>query len=142
MNEVAEKVLHDLDLLIQENTAVITYAPLPTIKADASQMTHLLQNLLSNAIKFRRDDQPIIHIGAERQNDHWLFSVTDNGIGIESEFAERIFIIFQRLHTRESYNGTGIGLAICKKVVENHNARIWLTSQPEQGTTFYFTLPV
>ena len=142
LNQILTNVLNDLDILIQENTAVITHDSLPTVEADPTQMTHLLQNLLSNAIKFRRDEPPAIHIGAERQNGEWLFAVSDNGIGLEEQFAERIFVIFQRLYTKERYPGTGIGLAICKKVIENHNGRIWLESQPGQGTTFYFTLPV
>ena len=142
LNQIVDNVLHDLDMMVQENSAVITYDPLPTVQADASQMTHLLQNLLSNAIKFRGEEPPTIHISAERQNGEWLFAVADNGIGLEAEFAERVFVIFQRLHTKEEYPGTGIGLAISKKVVENHNGRIWLESQPNQGTIFYFTLPV
>ncbi len=142
LNQIVDNVLHDLDMMVQENSAVITYDPLPTVQADSSQMTHLLQNLLSNAIKFRSEETPTVHISVERQNGEWLFAVADNGIGLEAEFAERVFVIFQRLHTKEEYPGTGIGLAISKKVVENHNGRIWLESQPNEGTTFYFTLPV
>ncbi len=142
LDALLAQVLTDIDMLVQENTAVITHDPLPKLEVDPSQLRTLLQNLLSNALKFRGEEPPQVHVGVERQEDEWLFSVADNGIGIEAQYLERIFIIFQRLHTKEAYPGTGIGLAICKKVVENHNGRIWLTSTPGQGTTFYFTLPV
>ncbi len=142
MNHIVKKVLIDLELLVAENAAVITNDVLPTVQADPSQMVSLFRNLLSNAIKFRRNDPPEIRIQVERQPDEWLFLVTDNGIGIEATYAERVFVIFQRLHTKERYPGTGVGLAICKKVVENHNGRIWFHSVPGQGTTFYFTLPI
>lgn len=142
LNQILKKVLADLELLVVENSAVITHDILPMVQADPSQMVALFRNLISNAIKFRRDDPPEIKIQAERHPDEWLFMVSDNGIGIEAEYTERIFVIFQRLHTKEQYSGTGIGLAICKKVVENHNGRIWFHSTPGQGTTFYFTLPI
>ena len=142
LNVLLAQVLTDIDMLVQENTAVITHDPLPQLEVDPSQLRTLLQNLISNALKFHGEEPPQVHVGVERQGDEWLFSVADNGIGIEEQYLERIFVIFQRLHTKETYPGTGIGLAICKKVVENHNGRIWLTSTPGQGTTFYFTLPV
>ncbi|MCB8944286.1 MAG: hypothetical protein H6658_11090 [Ardenticatenaceae bacterium] len=141
--QILTQVLADLQLAIEENTAVITHDPtFPTVMADASQLRQLLQNLIGNAIKFHGEQPPHIHIGSRREDDYWLMWVQDNGIGIDPQFAERIFVIFQRLHNRQEYPGTGIGLAICKKIVERHNGRIWVESQPGSGTTFFFTLPV
>lgn len=128
---------------ISETNAEITYDPLPTIVADGTQLMQLFQNLIGNAIKFCQPNQaPRIHIGVQRQEESWLFSVQDNGIGFDSQFADRIFVIFQRLHTRDEYPGTGMGLAICKKIVECHRGRIWVESQLGEGATFYFTIPV
>jgi chemotaxis family two-component system sensor kinase Cph1 len=128
---------------ISESGAVITHDPLPTIVADGTQLMQLFQNLIGNAIKFKKPNEPPkIHVGVERQDDAWLFSVQDNGIGIDPQFADRIFVIFQRLHTRDEYLGTGMGLAICKKIVECHRGRIWVESELGQGATFYFTIPV
>ncbi|MCA9873559.1 MAG: GAF domain-containing protein [Anaerolineales bacterium] len=138
---VLQQVLSNLHLTIQETNAIIHHDPLPTLMADSMQLTQLWQNLLSNALKFS-ETQPEIYIGAKRENQHWLFWVKDNGIGLEVEYGERIFAIFQRLHTLEEYPGTGIGLAICRKIVERHNGRIWVESEPGAGATFYFTLPV
>ena len=141
LNKVLEHVLIDLSLTIEENEAIVTHDSFPIVIADAIQMSQVLLNLISNAIKFQGEENPRIHLSASRQNDHWLFSVQDNGIGIEPQYAERIFAIFQRLHTMEEYPGTGIGLAICKKIIERHNGQIWLESTPGQETTFFFTLP-
>ena len=141
MNQVVERVLIDLSLTIEENNATVTYDPLPTIFADTTQMSQILLNLISNGIKFRDEVDPQIHISASFENNHWLFSVQDNGIGIEEQYTDRIFAIFQRLHTVEEYPGTGIGLAICKKIIERHNGQIWVESILGQGTTFFFTLP-
>ena len=140
--EILEQVLADLQLVIEENSAVITYEELPIVLADPSQLRQLLQNLIGNALKFRGNQPPQIHISSRREKDHWLCWVQDNGIGLDLQFAERIFVIFQRLHNRDEYPGTGIGLAICKKIVERHNGRIWVESYLGQGTIFYFTLPV
>jgi len=139
---VVNRVIHNLKPAILENEAVITTNQLPTVMADELQLEQLFQNLISNAIKFRSRETPQIQISAiQNQVNEWVFSVQDNGIGIEPEYGERIFVIFQRLHTREKYSGTGIGLAICKKIVERHNGHIWFESQPGRGATFYFTIP-
>jgi light-regulated signal transduction histidine kinase (bacteriophytochrome) len=109
--------------------------------ADQVQIIQLFQNMIGNAIKFRGDEPPRIHISAQREGREWVFSIVDNGIGIESEYFERIFVIFQRLHPRAKYSGTGIGLTICKRIIERHGGRIWVESQAGQGSTFYFSLP-
>jgi light-regulated signal transduction histidine kinase (bacteriophytochrome) len=139
--EIVGQVLDNLQIVIGENQATVTYDPLPTVRADPTQMAQLFQNLIGNALKFRGQRPPEIHVGAEWQGDEWLFRVCDNGIGIEIQYAERIFVIFQRLHTREEYPGTGIGLALCKRIVERHGGRIWVESEPGQGSCFFFTLP-
>ena len=136
-----KNALGNLQLAIQESNTQITHDPLPTLKADGSQMTQVLQNLIGNAIKFRGERPLHIHIGAKKLEQAWQFNVSDNGIGIEPQYFERIFVIFQRLHTRREYPGTGIGLALCKKIIERHGGQIWVESQPEQGSTFYFTIP-
>ena len=127
--------------MIEENQAIITNKDLPTVRADASQLVLVFQNLLANAIKFRGQDLPIVHVSAQDREREWLFSVQDNGIGIEPQYAERVFVIFQRLHTRVEYPGTGIGLAVCRRVVERHGGKIWFESEPGKGSTFFFTLP-
>lgn len=132
--------LANLQAAIEENKAEVTYDRLPTLMADATQLGSLFQNLISNAIKFRGNKKPKVHVSACLKENEWVFSVQDNGIGIDPKDAERIFIIFQRLHSREEYSGTGIGLAVCKRIVERHGGRIWVESQPGRGSTFYFTL--
>ena len=139
---VLAQVLDNLKMTVQETGAVITHDPLPPIMADDSQMAQLFQNLMGNALKFRGEAPPQIHLNAEFQGQEWRFSVRDNCIGIAPEFFDRIFIIFQRLHGREDYTGTGIGLAVCKRIVERHGGRIWVESQEGAGSTFYFTIPV
>ena len=140
--KVLEKVIVNLKMSIEESGAVITHDKLPIVMADESQLIQLFQNLISNAIKFCDKNPPRIHISAERREKDWLFSVKDNGIGIEPEHTERIFQIFQRLHSREEYPGTGIGLAICKKIVERHGGHIWVKSKLGEGSIFYFTIPI
>ena len=137
---VLERTLGSLRAAIEESGAEVTHDPLPAVMADAGQLGQVLQNLIGNAIKFRGQEPPRIHVSARRDGDGWTFSVRDNGIGVAPEYHDRIFVIFQRLHGRDEYQGTGIGLAICKKIVERHGGRIWLDSQPGKGTTFYFTL--
>ncbi|MER3492821.1 MAG: cyanobacterial phytochrome A [Mastigocladus sp. ERB_26_2] len=137
-----ERALTNLRKRVSETGAVITHDQLPTVMADGTQLMQLFQNLIGNAIKFRSDQAPEIHIGASRLEDEWLFSVRDNGIGIDPQFRDRIFVIFQRLHTRDEYPGTGMGLAICKKIIECHRGRIWVESKIGEGATFYFTIPV
>jgi signal transduction histidine kinase len=132
--------LDNLKMAIEENGVIVTRDPLPTVMADHPQLIQLFQNLIGNAIKFRGDEPPRVHVSASRNGNGWIFSVRDNGIGIAPEYAKRIFIIFQRLHSREKYAGTGIGLAICQKIVERHGGRIWVESELGKGATFYFTL--
>ena len=133
--------LTNLSTAIHESGAVITHDPLPALMADPTQLAQLFQNLIGNGIKFRGGRVPEIHVGAQRQDDGWRFSVRDNGIGIEPQYLDRIFVIFQRLHTRAEYPGTGIGLAICKRIVERHGGKISVESEPGKGSTFIFTLP-
>lgn len=140
--EVLVQALHDLRFTLEDSEAVVTYDPLPVVMADRGQLAQIFRNLAGNAIKFRSQRRPEVHVSASRENGEWLFSVRDNGIGIDPEYSERIFVLFQRLHGREEYQGTGIGLAICKKIVERHGGRIWVESEVGHGATFYFTLPV
>lgn len=136
-----DRALANLQQQIEEKNARITQDAMPTLKVDGVHLTQVFQNLIGNAIKFQRDEAPEVHIGVEHKGDEWEFYVRDNGIGIAPEHLERIFRIFQRLHLASEYPGTGIGLAICKKVVERHGGRMWVESISGQGTTFYFTLP-
>ena len=139
---VLERTSKVLQKAIRESGIEVTHEPLPTVRGDAVQLGQVLQNLLSNAIKFRSAEPPRVHISARQEETHWLFSVRDNGIGLDPQHAERIFVIFQRLHPRGAYPGTGVGLAICKKIVERHSGRIWVESRPGEGATFCFTLPI
>jgi PAS domain S-box-containing protein len=140
-NAILIQALANLETAIAETGAVVTHDQLPVVKADAAQLTQLFQNLVGNAVKFRGQQPPRIHVAVLRDEGHWVFSVKDNGIGIQPEYFERIFVIFQRLHTRTEYPGTGIGLAICKKIVERHGGRIFVESEPGQGSNFSFTIP-
>jgi light-regulated signal transduction histidine kinase (bacteriophytochrome) len=139
--EALQRAVANLRTAIEERGAQVTHGELPVLRADATQLGQLFQNLVGNAIKFGGPEAPKVHVEACRDGDHWVFAVRDNGIGIDAEFAEKIFVIFQRLHTRDQYPGTGIGLAICKKIVERHGGRIWVESTPGEGSTFYFILP-
>ncbi|MEP6989152.1 MAG: ATP-binding protein, partial [Chloroflexota bacterium] len=139
--KVVDEVEKLLSVAIAETGTTITHDALPKIKANEAMMTQLFQNLISNAMKYQKDNKPQIHIGATLKDKEWVFSVQDNGIGIEGKDLERIFVIFQRLHARNEYPGTGIGLAVCKKVVEHHGGHIWVESKMGEGTTFFFTIP-
>jgi len=138
---VLDSALKNLAAAIHECGAEVTSDPLPAVRGDPVQLVSLFQNLIGNALKFRGATPPRIQVGAHLNSANWRFSVRDNGIGIDPRHFERIFRVFQRLHTRREYPGTGIGLAICKKIVERHGGRIWLESQPGEGATFYFSLP-
>ncbi len=126
---------------IKENQAVVIRDALPTAEVDGPQIRQLFQNLIGNAVKFHGEARPEVRVSAEREGVAWRFSVKDNGIGIEEKYASRIFEIFQRLHGRTEYPGTGIGLSICRRIVERHGGRIWVESEPGTGSTFYFTVP-
>jgi light-regulated signal transduction histidine kinase (bacteriophytochrome) len=140
-HSVLGEAIRNLAAMIEENRAIITNDDLPTVRADASQLVLVFQNLLANAIKFRGKDLPRVHVTAQERGREWVFSVKDNGIGIEPQHAERVFVIFQRLHTRLEHPGTGIGLAVCKRIVERHGGKIWFESEPGNGATFFFTVP-
>jgi chemotaxis family two-component system sensor kinase Cph1 len=137
---VLGEALRNLYAAIEESGGIVTNDDLPTVRVDASQLLQVFQNLIANAVKFRGETPPHIHISAQEQGGEWLFSVRDNGIGIDPQFADRLFVIFRRLHTREEYPGTGIGLAVCKRIVERHGGRIWFESEPGKGATFFFTI--
>lgn len=140
MRKVVDRALANLQLVVEESGAEVVRGQLPTIEGDETQLVQLFQNLIGNGIKFHGESTPKIEISARREGSHWVFAVRDNGIGIEQQYWEQIFVIFRRLHTRQRYAGTGIGLAICKRIVERHGGKIWLESTPGQGTTFFFTL--
>jgi light-regulated signal transduction histidine kinase (bacteriophytochrome) len=140
LEEILKDALYNLQEAIKESSAVITYDKMPILKVDKTQFIQLFQNLLSNAMKFRREEPPKIHIGVKKLNGEWQFSVRDNGIGIESKYFDKLFNIFYRLHTKEEYPGTGIGLPICKKIVQRYGGNIWVKSEFGKGSTFYFTI--
>ena len=141
-NSVLGQVIANLSVTIEQNNDIITNDDLPTVMADESQMQELFKNLVGNAIKFRSVHAPRVHISAKQNGNKWLFSVQDNGLGIDPQYKDKIFLIFQRLHSKEEYPGTGIGLALCKRIVEHHGGKIWFDSDVGKGSTFYFTLPV
>ena len=137
-----EKALRNLQATIDESRAIVTHDSLPAVMTDETQLVQVLQNLVGNAIKYRGAEAPHVHVSATKNGDNeWIFSVRDNGLGIDPQYFERIFILFQRLHGQKEFEGTGIGLAMCKKIVERLGGRIWVESQPGKGSTFYFTLP-
>ncbi|AFM26153.1 PAS domain S-box protein [Desulfomonile tiedjei] len=140
--QILAEALNNLKTIISDTGAIITHDPLPTVTSDETQLLQVFQNLIANAIKFRKKDvAPHIHISAVKNRNNWIFSVKDNGIGIDSQYLDRIFVIFQRLNKRSEYEGSGMGLAIVKKVVERHGGRVWAESEPDVGTTLYFTIP-
>ncbi|NUO99534.1 MAG: HAMP domain-containing protein [Nonomuraea sp.] len=140
--EVLNRALENLSAKIDDSGAVVTHDGLPLVKGNRLQLTQLFQNLVENALKFRSDDPPRVHVEAKRAGDMWEFSCSDNGIGVEPKYADRIFLIFQRLHPRDVYPGTGIGLALCRKIVEYHGGQLWLDgSAGDRGATFRWTLP-
>jgi PAS domain S-box-containing protein len=140
-NQVVDQVIADLGPAIHDAQATVTRTDLPTVVADRLQLSQVFQNLVGNALKYRGTAPPEVTVSAQREDGIWVFAVQDNGIGIDPPYFERIFVLFQRLHSRAQYPGTGIGLAICKKIVERHGGHIWVESQPGQGATFFFTIP-
>ena len=133
--------LHDLTNNIERSNAKVTFGELPQLYASGLHLRILFQNLIANALKFHKPGiPPEIHISAEQNKTHWLFCVSDNGIGMDNKYQDKIFTIFQRLHTKDAYEGTGIGLAHCKKIVQLHDGKIWFDSKPGEGTKFYFTI--
>jgi len=138
---VLSQVLSNLRTAIEESDGVVTHDPLPTVMGDRAQITQVFQNLIVNAIQFHKESPLRIHVGAEKQDNEWVFRVQDNGIGIDAQYFERIFKVFQRLHVDPKHSGTGIGLAVCQKIVNRHGGRMWVESEPGQGSTFYFTIP-
>ena len=139
---ILNQTLSNLELYIRQNNASVSHDPLPEVIADSTQLAQVFQNLIANGIKFQSEEVPKIHLSAEKKENEWVFSVKDNGIGIDPQYSEKIFEVFKRLHRKEEYPGTGIGLAICKKIVERHGGRIWVESELGKGATFYFTLPI
>lgn len=141
LEKVFTQTIDDLQVLIRETGGQVTHDPLPTVPADATSIARVFQNLVANGLKFRGDRPPKVHVWAQKEDGGWVFSVKDEGIGIDSRFHDRVFQLFRRLQPRHLYEGAGIGLAVCKRVVEAHGGRIWVESQPGQGAVFRFTLP-
>ena len=139
--EVFAEALARLELAVGRAGATVTAGPLPRVVAEPTELLQVFQNLVSNALKFRRDEAPRVRVSAARSGSEWVIAVADNGMGIEPGYFDRVFVVFQRLHAPGAYPGTGIGLAICKKVVERHGGRIWVESVPGRGSTFFFSLP-
>jgi light-regulated signal transduction histidine kinase (bacteriophytochrome) len=139
--DVWDQAVHRLRGQNEVNGAVVTHDSLPLVRGDARQLLHLFQNLIDNALKFRTQNAPRIHVAAAPTADEWVFSVRDNGMGIEPQHVEGIFAIFQRLHGQDAYPGAGMGLPICKRIIARHGGRIWVESKPGKGSRFYFTLP-
>jgi light-regulated signal transduction histidine kinase (bacteriophytochrome) len=140
--DALQQALTNLRITIEQSGAVVSHDSLPAIKTDETQLTQVFQNLVGNAIKYRSAEAPRVHVSATNNGgNEWIFSLRDNGLGIAPQYFEKIFVLFQRLHGRNEFEGTGIGLAICKKVLERLGGRIWVESQPEKGSTFYFALP-
>jgi PAS domain S-box-containing protein len=141
-NLVFEDACANLQLAIRQDRASVTRGDLPRVRGDSFQLLQLFQNLIGNAIKYRSSEAPMVRVSASRQGDSWVFSVQDNGIGIAEQYHPRIFQLFQRLHSQKQYSGTGIGLAICQRIVERHGGRLWVESEPNRGSTFYFSIPI
>jgi light-regulated signal transduction histidine kinase (bacteriophytochrome) len=141
MQLVVDQALANLQTTIEERSALVSRGPLPMVLANHGMLVRVFQNLIGNALKFCKAERPIVRIAAEQRGTEWVFSVADNGIGIDPQYRDRIFLIFQRLHQQGEYPGTGIGLAVVKRIVERNGGRIWLESEPGKGTTFFFTLP-
>jgi len=140
LESIYKEVILNLEVSIKENNALISHDPLPVVMADKTQISQVIQNLISNAIKFRSKNQPKINISVTKEDNQWLFAIQDNGIGIDPKHSDRIFEVFKRLHKKRDYPGTGIGLAICKKIIERHGGRIWVESELGRGSIFYFTI--
>lgn len=140
MESTLDIVLKNLQASIVENKATVTHDDLPVVRGDSVQLAQLFQNLIGNSIKFHGAEPPRVHVSAKDKGSEYQFAVSDNGIGIDPQYFDRLFKIFQRLHTREEYPGSGIGLAVCKKIVERHGGRIWIESELGKGSTIYFTL--
>src|SRR5262249_22606036 len=140
--EIVAQAMANLSTVIEETGAEITTGPLPAVRGEPALLTAVFQNLIGNAVKFHGERPPRVVLSAERDGGRWAFACADDGIGIEPEYAERIFVIFQRLHPKDAYPGTGIGLAMCRKIIEYHGGRIWLDTDAGRGATFRFTLPV
>ena len=140
-SQVADEAIENLRATIEEHRGEVIHKGLPAVRGDHTQLVQLTQNLISNALKFHGEEPPRVCIAAEKSEGEWTFSVRDNGIGIDRKHQQRVFKIFQRLHTRDQYPGTGVGLAICERIVDRHQGRIWFDSEVGRGTTFYFTLP-